>query len=114
MIFHDVYLLSCVAELDRLGALVDSGAGFLAFKWSLRNVLLGVVLKHFALFERVPGAMQHACLFRTGQRISRMAYITFLALASADLLGVGLQGVSFSLFRSFQNWHSRIMSVECF
>ena len=89
MIFHDVYLLSCVAELDRLGALVDSGAGFLAFKRSLRNVLLGLVLKHFALFERVPGAMKHACLFCTGRHIDRMAYIAFLALASADLLGVG-------------------------
>ena len=47
VIFHVVNLLCCVIKLDVFGALVAAGAGFLVFKWSLPDVLFGLVLKHF-------------------------------------------------------------------
>ena len=83
MIFHGVYLLHCVTEPDCIDAVVAFGVVLLAFKWLLRGVIFGVVLKHFSLFGRVPGDMQHACIFRTGRCIARMTCIAFLALASA-------------------------------
>ena len=57
MIFNDVNLLRCVIELDGLVALVAAGAVFLLFKWLLRNMIFGILLKHFSLFGKVPGAM---------------------------------------------------------
>ena len=98
MRFHGVNLLRRVVELDGLGALVAAGAFFLVFKILLHDVLIGVVLNYFALFVRVPRAMQHAYIFRTGCSIARMSCIVFLALASADLLRVGWRGGSSSLF----------------
>ena len=89
MRFHGVNLLRHVVGLDGIGALVAVGEGLLVFKWLLHNLFFGVALKNFALFRRVPGAMQHVCLFRTGRRIACMACIVFLALASAALIGVG-------------------------
>ena len=97
MSFHGVYLLRRAVKLDGLGVLVASGAGFLVFKWAMCVVLFGLVLKRFALFGRVPGAMQHTCIFCVGRRIVQMACIAFLALASADLLWVGCQGGPSSL-----------------
>ena len=67
MRFHDVYLLSWVIEIDRLGALVAAVAGLLVFKWFLRHMLFRVFLKNFSLFRRFPVAIQHACLFHTNQ-----------------------------------------------
>ena len=100
MIFHGVNLLHSTVKLDGLGALVDSRAGLLVFKWSLHDVLFGVVLKKFSLLGRVPRSMQHVCLFCTGRRIARMACIMFLALTSVALLGVGRRGAPPPLFLS--------------
>ena len=91
---HGVYLLCCVVELDGTDTLVASGVGLLVFKWSLHVLLFGVVFKNFVLFGRVPGAMQHACIFCTGRSIARMACIVFIALASVALIRVGWQGGS--------------------
>ena len=88
MIFNGVDLLRRVVKPGSLGALVADGSGFLVFKWALRTVIFGVDLKHFALFGRVPGAMQHACLFCTGWCIAWMAYIIFLVISSAALFEV--------------------------
>ena len=71
IIFHGVNLLRFVVELYGLGALVAYRYVLLVFKWLLRDVTFRVFLNHFALFRRVPRAMQHACLFRTGWRIAR-------------------------------------------
>ena len=98
MIFYGVNLLHCVVELDSLGALVAAEEGFLVFKWSLNDMLFGVVLKHFSRFVRRPGAMKHACIFCNVWRVYRMAYIDFLVLDSAALLGVVCRGGSSSLF----------------
>ena len=93
MILHGVNLLCRAVKLDGLGTLViDSGAGLLVLVRMLRRALLGIFIKEFSLFQRVPGAMQHACIFRTGQRINWMSCIVSLALVSTALLGVGWQG----------------------
>ena len=95
MRFHGINLLHHNIKLGGHNMLVVSdGAGFLVFKWPLRGKRFGVLLKHFALFGRVPGSMQYACIFCTGRRIARVAYIISLEFASAALLGVGWQGVS--------------------
>ena len=86
MKFHDVHLFCGSLKLDSFAALVAAVAGFLFFKWSLWDVLFGVVLEQFELYGRVHGAMQHACIFRTGRRISQMDCIVSLALVSAALL----------------------------
>ena len=98
MRFHGVDLLRRVVVLDGLGALVAAGAGFLFFKWALRDVLFVLFLNHFALFVSVPGSMKYASLFHTGRRIAQIACIDFLALSSAALLRVGWRGGSSSLF----------------
>ena len=103
MRFHDVYLLSWVIEIDRLGALVAAVAGLLVFKWFLRHMLFRVLLKNFSLFRRFPVAIQHACLFHTNQWIAWMAWIAFLALASTTLLGVGWRGGHSSSFIPAKN-----------
>ena len=97
MSFHGVYLLRRAVKLDGLGVLVASGAGLFVFKWAMCVVLFGLVLNHFALLGRVPGAMQHTYLFCVGRHIVQMSCIAFLALASAALLWVGCQGGSSSL-----------------
>ena len=90
MRFHGVNLLRRATELGGFYAVVVApGAGFLVLLWILHGARLGVFLKEFSLFQRVPGAMQQAYLFRTGQCITRMACIVSLALASGDLIGVG-------------------------
>ena len=83
-----VNLLRLASELDGLIMLLSAAtSGFLV--GPLSGVLFRVFLKYFEIFRRVPGAMQQACLFCTGCPIAWMACIVFLALASADLLGVG-------------------------
>ena len=97
MRFHDVHIFYGSPKLDVFFALVADGADFLLFKLSLRYVLLGLFLGKFELFGRVPGAMQHTCLFCTGRRIARMACITSIVISSADPLRVGWRGGSSSL-----------------
>ena len=90
MIFRGVNLLRSAIELGGFDAVVVApGAGFLVILWILNGARIGVFFKEFSLFQRVPGAMQQAYLFRTGQCITRMACIVSLAISSGDLLGVG-------------------------
>ena len=98
MRFHGVNLLCRVAKIDGLRVLVVSGAGSLVLVWMLRVALLGVFFKYFTLFQRLPGAMQHACIFSNDWRITWMACIVYLALARADLLGIGWRGGCSSIF----------------
>ena len=89
MRFHGVNLLHCAVKLDGFGSLVASGAEFLVLVLMLRGALLSVFFKDFTNFQRVPGAMQQACLFFTFRRITWIVCIFSLALVSAALLGVG-------------------------
>ena len=77
-------------------------------------MLFGLVLKNFALFGRVPGAMKHACLFCTGMNIAWMACIYFLALASTALLGVGWWGGSSSLLLPAKTFTSGFCPLSIF
>ena len=69
----------------------------------MSNVMFGEVLQKLALFRRVPGAMQHSCIFCTSRRIAWMSCIISLALTSTDLLGVRRQGGSSSLLLPAKN-----------
>ena len=75
-----------------------AGSGFSFVAWSLCDILGGLLLQYFALFHRVPGAMQQA-FFPSGRPIAHVAWISYLAIASAALLGVGRAGI-FSSFLS--------------
>ena len=77
---------------------VSALLGLIVFEWLLRGVIFGVVLKHFTLLQILPGpCTKH--FFCTGRIIDRMACMISLALAIADLLGVGWQGCpSYLLF----------------
>ena len=92
MKFHDVDILCRVFWLDCFGAFAAAGAGFFVLVGVMHIALLSLLLNDFILFQRVPGAMYQACVFRTGRRITRMACIVSLALAIAALLRVGWQG----------------------
>ena len=77
--------------------LVTAGAWFLSLVGMMCRLPLGVLLIDFRLVQRVPGDMHQACIFLTNRRITQMAYIVSLALASSDLLRVGWQGVCSSI-----------------
>ena len=65
--------------------------------WMLSRALFGVLFKDFELFQRVPRAMQQACIFYNSWRITWMACIVSLAFTSANLLGVRWRGGCSSL-----------------
>ena len=95
--YHGFHLLRLAIELDSIATLFPaSGVGFFIFVWLLRVILLGVLLEYFTLFCIVAGAMHQAC-FCTGRLITWMACMICLALATADLLGVGQQVGFYSL-----------------
>ena len=90
--YHVVHLFYCAVKLYSLTTFLTAArAGLFFVVWPLCGVLGGVFLEYFAIFCRVPGAMQQAC-FPSDQPIAGMAYIFCLALASTALLGVGRQG----------------------
>ena len=104
MRFPGINILRRSVELDSLSALVvAAGEVFPVFKRPLHGVLFGLVLKHFALFRRVPSKMQEAYIFCTGRSISQIACMVSLALTSAALLGVGWRGGSYSLLFPVNN-----------
>ena len=111
---HVVHLFCCAVNLDGLTAFsIANRAGFFFIVWLLYRVFGGVFLEYFALFRRVTGAMQQAC-FSSGRPIARMAYIFCLALASADLLGVGRRGGFYSLSFPAMNSTVGIFPYWCF
>ena len=67
----DVDFLHISAEIDGITTLgLAAIAGFVFFVWPLHGVLLGVFLEYFTLLIGVYGAMQQACVSRTGHIIA--------------------------------------------
>ena len=64
-----------------------TGASFSLNMWPLRGVLFKVFLQYFALFCRVPGAMQQAC-FLSGRVVAWMAWIFVLRLPAWPVFGL--------------------------
>ena len=95
-------LTSCVASsnLTVLARLLFPLEGAPLYLYGFSAEILSVYyLRTLYSSEECPaGAMQQACLFRTGRSITRMACIVSLALSSAALLGVGWWGRYSSLF----------------
>ena len=86
-------------ELEVFSALfVVTRASLVVFEWTLCGMLFCVVLKHFELFQRVPGDMHQSCIFRTSRLIYWMACMLSLALSSVDLLRVVWIGGPSSIF----------------
>ena len=72
--YHNVYLFHFALKLDGIGtALVASGLVLLFFECDLCSVPFRVVLKHFPIVRRLPGAMHQECLFCTGRIIARIS-----------------------------------------
>ena len=93
MVFHAVVLLCLLVQLSALNMLwFANRAGLFLFMWPLCGVLSRVNFKYFTLLWGVSGSMQQACLFCTGQTISRMDCMFCLDLIIADILVFVRQG----------------------
>ena len=89
MISHEIDFLCIFIKIDGFATpRIAAGAGLFILMGPLRGIIFGVNIKYFILLRGVSGAIQKACLFSSGQRITWMAYIFCLALANAAILGV--------------------------
>ena len=108
MTCHEVHLFCYTVELDGLTKFfIAARAGFSFILCPLCGVLDGLSLQYFALFRRVPGAMQQAC-FPSGRLIARLALVFFSRLPVWPVSGLSGQ-VDSPPFR-FLPWLARLAS----
>ena len=112
---HTVHLFCCTVELDSLTTFFAAvRAGFYFIVWPLCGVLGRLFLQYFALFCKVPGAMQQPFFKFCLDNFSDGLHFC-LALTSAAHIGVGRQGgfssLSFAAMTGtvgiFPNWSFR-------
>ena len=91
--FHTIDLLCFPVKLDILTLLIfPTVTGFFVFVGALCVRLLGVLIDWFTLLLGLSGAIQRAC-FITGQMITWMSWIIFLALSRVALIRIAWRGV---------------------